>query len=232
MNSYDLIDYISEATKKTPVKFYLQGKELKSDLANYEYYGDDNSGVVFCEQKELKTIREKLGTKIKQSRIEMDRLNSAIPLADYSQYNCRIEPGVQIRDQVEIGDGCVLMMGAVINIGAKIGAETMIDMNTVLGGRATVGANCHIGAGTVLAGVIEPPSADPVIVEDNVLIGANCVVLEGVHIGQSSVIAAGSIVIDDVPAGSVYAGSPAKKIKDVDDSTKQKTELMASLRQL
>ncbi len=65
------------------------------------------------------------------------------------------------------------MMGAVINIGAVIGEGTMIDMGAVLGGRATVGKNCHIGAGTVLAGVVEPASATPVIVEDNVLIGAN-----------------------------------------------------------
>jgi 2,3,4,5-tetrahydropyridine-2-carboxylate N-succinyltransferase/tetrahydrodipicolinate N-acetyltransferase len=232
MNSYDLIDYISNSTKKSPVKFYVKGEGLKEVLNTYEYYGDDSSGVIFCEQQEAEAIKEELGDKLTQSRIEMDRLNSAIPLADYSQYNCRIEPGVHIRDQVEIGDGCVLMMGAVINIGAKIGANTMIDMNTVLGGRATVGDNCHIGAGTVLAGVIEPPSADPVIVEDNVLIGANAVVLEGVKIGEGAVVAAGSIVIDDVPAGAVYAGSPAKKIKDVDDQTKQKTEVMASLRQL
>lgn len=232
MNSYDLIDYISKATKKSPVKFYVKGQDLKKVLTTYEYYGDNSSGVVFCEQKEAEALKKELGDKLTQSRIEMDRLNSAIPLADYSQYNCRIEPGVYIRDQVEIGDGCVLMMGAVINIGAKIGANTMIDMNTVLGGRATVGENCHIGAGTVLAGVIEPPSADPVVVEDNVLIGANAVVLEGVKIGQGAVIAAGSIVIDDVPAETVYAGAPAKKIKDVDDSTKQKTEVMASLREL
>lgn len=232
MDSYELIDYISNSTKKTPVKFYLQGENLKEVLTDYEYYGDDSSGVVFCERSEAEEIKEKLGDKLAQSRIEMDRLNSAIPLADYSQYNCRIEPGVEIRDQVEIGDGCVLMMGAVINIGAKIGENTMIDMNTVLGGRATVGNNCHIGAGTVLAGVIEPPSADPVVIEDNVLIGANCVVLEGIHIGEGAVVAAGSVVIDDIPAGSVYAGSPAKKIKDVDDSTKQKTEMMSSLRQL
>lgn len=232
MNSYDLIDYISKATKKSPVKFYVQGENLKKVLKTYEYYGDNSSGVVFCEAKEVEAIKEKLGSSLSQSRIEMDRLNSAIPLANYSQYNCRIEPGVQIRDQVEIGDGCVLMMGAVINIGAKIGANTMIDMNTVLGGRATVGDNCHIGAGTVLAGVIEPPSADPVVVEDEVLIGANSVVLEGVHIGQGAVIAAGSIVIDDVPAASVYAGSPAQKIKDVDADTEQKTEIIASLREL
>ena len=92
MNSYDLIDYISNSTKKTPVKFYLKGEGLKEVLSSYEYYGDDSSGVVFCELKEAEALKEKLGDKLTQSRIEMDRLNSAIPLADYSQYNCRIEP--------------------------------------------------------------------------------------------------------------------------------------------
>ena len=62
------------------------------------------------------------------------------------------------------------MMGAILNIGASVGAGTMIDMGAVLGGRATVGARCHIGAGAVLAGVIEPASATPVVVEDEVLI--------------------------------------------------------------
>ena len=59
------------------------------------------------------------------------------------------------------------MMGAVINIGAKIGEGSMIDMGAVLGGRAEVGKHCHVGAGAVLAGVIEPPSASPVILEDD-----------------------------------------------------------------
>ena len=85
--------------------------------------------------------------------------------------------------KLEIGDNAVIMMGAVINIGAVIGEKTMIDMGVVLGGRVIVGKNCHIGAGTVLAGVIEPPSAQPVIIEDDVLIGANAVVLEGVTVG-------------------------------------------------
>ncbi len=91
---------------------------------------------------------------------------------------------------------------------------------------------CHIGAGVVLAGVIEPPSAQPVVVEDDVLIGANAVVLEGVRIGKGAVVAAGAVVTEDVPEYSVVAGTPARVIKQVDDKTKSKTEILKDLRVL
>ncbi|XQD01907.1 DapH/DapD/GlmU-related protein [Bacillus subtilis] len=126
----------------------------------------------------------------------------------------------------------IIMMGASINIGSVIGEGTMIDMNVVLGGRATVGKNCHIGAGSVLAGVIEPPSAKPVVIEDDVVIGANAVVLEGVTVGKGAVVAAGAIVVNDVEPYTVVAGTPAKKIKDIDEKTKGKTEIKQELRQL
>ncbi len=121
-------------------------------------------------------------------------------------------------------------MGAVINIGAVVGEGTMIDMNAVLGARATIGKNCHIGAGAVVAGVLEPPSKQPVIIEDEVLIGANAVILEGVKIGKGAVVAAGSVVTEDIPAGVVGAGSPAKVVKDKDEKTEDKTELLDDLR--
>ncbi|MDR3626165.1 MAG: DapH/DapD/GlmU-related protein, partial [Ignavibacteriaceae bacterium] len=98
--------------------------------------------------------------------------------------------------------------------------------------RVIVGKNCHIGAGAVLAGVIEPPSATPVIIEDDVLVGANAVILEGVKVGKGAVIAAGSVVVKDVEPYSVMAGVPAKLIKKVDEKTKGKTQLMDELRKL
>ena len=108
----------------------------------------------------------------------------------------------------------------------------MIDMGAVLGGRATVGSNCHIGAGAVLAGVIEPPNATPVIIEDNVVIGANAVVLEGCRVGKGAVVAAGAVVIEDVPAGTVVAGVPAKIIKPAEDTAAEKIEIVDLLRKL
>jgi tetrahydrodipicolinate N-acetyltransferase len=124
------------------------------------------------------------------------------------------------------------MMGAVINIGAVIGEGTMVDMNAVIGGRGAIGKNCHIGAGAVIAGVIEPPSAKPVVIEDDVLIGANAVILEGVRVGRGSVVAAGAVVTKDVPPNVVVAGTPARIIKEIDDQTRSKTEILQELREL
>jgi 2,3,4,5-tetrahydropyridine-2,6-dicarboxylate N-succinyltransferase len=108
----------------------------------------------------------------------------------------------------------------------------MIDMNAVVGARALVGRDCHIGAGAVLAGVLEPPSAAPVVIEDEVLVGANAVVLEGCRVGRGSVVAAGAVVTGDVAENVVVAGQPARRIKDVDAATKDKTGLLRELRRL
>ncbi len=232
MDSYEIINYISNSVKKTPAKVYLQGNLSKIDFKEFEYFGNDESGVLFCEQSEFLKLYEKNKSFIIKYRIEIDRRNSAIPLADLTKYNARIEPGAVIRDLVEIGNNCVIMMGSVLNIGAVIGEKTMIDMNVVVGGRTIVGKNCHIGAGAVLAGVIEPPSADPVVIEDDVLIGANAVILEGVRVKKGAVIAAGSVVVKDVEPYSVMAGIPAKMLKKVDDKTKNKTQLMHELRKI
>ena len=231
MNAQEIIRYIAEAETKTPVKLYLKEKETIDfgDIAKVFGIGDK---IVFGDWKDLSPILEENKEKIDDLIIENDRRNSAIPMLDLKEIDARIEPGAIIREQVSIGNRAVIMMGAVINIGAVIGEGTMIDMGAVLGGRATVGKNCHIGAGAVLAGVIEPASATPVIIEDNVLVGANAVVIEGVHVGKGSVVAAGAIVIEDVPENVVVAGCPARIIKVKDEGTSQKTALEEALRTL
>ena len=150
-------------------------------------------------------------------------------MLDLLAIDARIEPGAIIRDKVIIGKNAVIMMGAVINIGAEIGEGSMVDMNAVIGARGKIGKRVHLGAGAVVAGVLEPPSKSPCEIGDDVMIGANSVILEGVKIGNGSVVAAGSVVVDDVPAGVVVAGSPAKIVKSVDDRTKNKTQILSDL---
>lgn len=230
MNAQELIQYIATAPKKTPVKLYVKEK-APIDYGEAKAFGAGDK-VVFGDWAQLGPILEQNRDNIEDIVIENDRRNSAVPLIDMKGIPARIEPGALIRENVTIGKNAVIMMGAVINIGAVIGEGTMIDMGAVLGGRATVGKNCHVGAGAVLAGVIEPASATPVIVEDGVLIGANAVVIEGVHIGAGAVVAAGAVVIEDVPENAVVAGCPARVIKQKDAGTTQKTALEESLRQL
>ena len=233
MNAQEIIDFIAKAEKKTPVKLYVREKPgMKVDWSQAHVYGGKKGKTVFGDWADLKPILDANADAIDYYDIENDCRNSAVPMLDLKGINARIEPGAIIRDRVEIGDNAVIMMGAVINIGAVIGEGTMIDMGTILGGRATVGKHCHIGAGTVLAGVVEPASATPVIIEDDVMIGANAVVLEGVRVGKGAVVAAGAVCVEDVPAGAVVAGVPARVIKQRDEKTNSKTGLEEGLRQL
>lgn len=233
MNAYEIIEFIQKSEKKTPVKVHLKGQldginfgpEVKTFITG-------GVGVVFGDWKHIEPVLEANKEKIEDMVVENDRRNSAIPLLDMKHLQARIEPGAIIREHVEIGKNAIVMMGAVVNIGAVIGEGTMIDMNAVIGGRGTIGKNCHIGAGAVIAGVIEPPSATPVIIEDDVVIGANAVILEGVRVGKGSVVAAGAVVTKDVPPNVVVAGTPARIIKEIDEKTKSKTEIIAALRDL
>ena len=236
MDTSAVIRLIKESVKKTRARAFLSGDLNAIDWAeaqNFSVVRGADFGTVTGDYYELRTFLERNAAHIRAHEIETPPArNSAVPMADLSRYDARIEPGAIIRDMVAIGKNVVVMMGAVINIGATIGEGTMIDMNAVLGGRARIGARCHIGAGAVVAGVIEPASAEPTTVEDEAFVGANAVLLEGVRIGRKAVVAAGAVVTQDVPEGAVVAGSPAKVIKMADGKTEEKTAIVDDLRQM
>lgn len=233
LTSEEIIDYIATSKKRTPVKVYIKGELNNLKLPeNIVDFGSDNSRVLFTDIDTWNIVLENNRNLIKDYIVENDRRNSAIPMLDLTNINARIEPGAIIREHAVIGENAVIMMGAIINIGAVVGKGTMIDMGAVLGGRATTGENVHVGAGAVLAGVIEPANANPVIIEDNVLIGANAVILEGVRVGKNSVVAAGSIVTENVPENCVVAGVPARIIKSVGEVDNKKISIIDALRNL
>lgn len=231
-DAYEIAKYIKDSEKQTPVKVYISG-DIKIDKNDkYKVFGHEGSYILIGDYKTIMDDVDTFKSSIYDIHVEYDRKNSAIPLYNFLHAEARIEPGALIRDMVTIEKNAVIMMGAVINIGAVVGEGSMVDMNAVIGARGILGKNVHLGACSVVAGVLEPPSATPVIIEDDVLIGASSVILEGVRVGKGSVVAAGSVVTKDVPPGVVVAGSPAKIIKNKDEKTADKTKLMDDLRKL
>jgi 2,3,4,5-tetrahydropyridine-2,6-dicarboxylate N-succinyltransferase len=103
-----------------------------------------------------------------------------------------VPPGV-IRFGAFLEPGAVLMPGYV-NIGARVGARTMVDTWATVGSCAQIGSDCHLAGGVGIGGVLEPPSAQPVIVEDGAFVGSRAVIVEGMHIGREAVIGAGVVL--------------------------------------
>lgn len=232
-DAYEIANFIKQSKKSTPVKVYVNCNNITlKSTDNFKVFGSNNSYILIGDYEEISKTLKDNSNNIIDTHIEFDRRNSAIPMYNYLHEHARIEPGAIIRDMVTIGKNAVIMMGAVINIGAVVGENSMVDMNAVIGARGIVGKNVHLGAGAVIAGVLEPPSASPAIIEDDVLVGANSVILEGVKVGKGAVVAAGAIVTHDVAPGCVVAGSPAKVIKMKDEKTSGKTKTMDGLRNL
>ena len=105
----------------------------------------------------------------------------------------RVVPGAVARAGAYIAPGCVLMP-SFVNIGAHVGKGTMIDTFASIGSCAQVGENCHISAGAGIGGVLEPMQANPTIIGDNCFIGARSEIVEGVIVGEGSVVAMGVFI--------------------------------------
>jgi 2,3,4,5-tetrahydropyridine-2-carboxylate N-succinyltransferase len=104
----------------------------------------------------------------------------------------RIVPGgTSVRAGAFLGEGVVVMPPSFVNIGAWIGPGTMIDSHVLVGSCAQIGARVHLAAGVLVGGVLEPPGARPVIVEDDAFVGAGAALLDGVLVGSGAVIGAG-----------------------------------------
>src|SRR5919201_866157 len=122
-----------------------------------------------------------------------------------------VPPGV-VRYGAHVEKGAIVMPGYV-NIGARVGAGTMVDTWATVGSCAQVGSNVHLSGGVGLGGVLEPPGAAPVIVEDGAFIGSRGIVVEGVLVGEEAVLGANvtltaSTQIIDVsgPEERIYRG--------------------------
>lgn len=107
----------------------------------------------------------------------------------------RVVPGgSSARRGARIASGVVIMPPSYINVGASIGSGTMVDSHVLVGSCAYVGERVHLSAGVQVGGVLEPPQARPVVIEDGAFIGGLCGIFEGVVIHKNAVLAPGLIL--------------------------------------
>jgi 2,3,4,5-tetrahydropyridine-2-carboxylate N-succinyltransferase len=107
----------------------------------------------------------------------------------------RVVPGgTTVRAGVWLGLGVVIMPPSFVNIGAWVGEDAMIDSHVLVGSCAQIGARVHLAAGVTIGGVLEPPGARPVIVEEDAFIGAGSGLFEGVLVRHGAAIGAGVIL--------------------------------------
>jgi len=133
-----------------------------------------------------------------------------IPLKnDYAERSVRVVPGGVARYGAFLSPGVILMPGFV-NIGAWVGPRTMVDTWATVGSCAQIGADVHLAGGVGIGGVLEPPQAQPVIVEDGAFLGSRCIVTEGVRIGAGAVLAANVSLTASVPVIDVTGPEPVE----------------------
>lgn len=125
----------------------------------------------------------------------------------------RAVPPATVRYGAYVARGCVLMP-SYVNIGAYVDEGTMVDTWATVGSCAQIGKNVHLSGGVGIGGVLEPPQADPVIIEDNCFIGSRCVIVEGVRIESGAVLGAGVVITQSTPILDVR-GSSTQTLKGV-----------------
>lgn len=132
-----------------------------------------------------------------------------IPLKTHFAPGVRVVPPGVARYGAYLAPGVILMPGYV-NIGAYVGEGTMIDTWATVGSCAQIGKQVHISGGVGIGGVLEPPQAQPVIVEDGAFIGSRCILVEGVRIGAKAVLGAGVILTATMPIIDVTSSTPVE----------------------
>lgn len=137
---------------------------------------------------------------------------------NYKELGVRVVPPAVARYGAFIAPG-VILMPSYVNIGAYIDEGTMIDTWATVGSCAQIGKNVHLSGGVGIGGVLEPPQASPVIIEDGAFIGSRCIVVEGAHIGKKAVLGAGVTITGSSKIIDVTGPEPIQYIGKVPENS-------------
>jgi 2,3,4,5-tetrahydropyridine-2-carboxylate N-succinyltransferase len=129
---------------------------------------------------------------------------------DYQSSGVRVVPGASARWGSYIAPDTILMP-SYVNIGAHVGRGSMVDTWATVGSCAQIGENVHLSGGVGIGGVLEPPQAAPVVVEDEVMIGSRCMVVEGARVGRGSVLGPGLMLGASIPVIDAETGQEVSR---------------------
>ena len=124
---------------------------------------------------------------------------------DFARAQVRVVPGASARWGSYLAPGVVLMP-SYVNVGARVGEQTMVDTWATVGSCAQVGSRVHLSGGVGIGGVLEPPNAVPVVVEDTAFVGSRCMVTDGARVGRGAVLGAGTILNPTIPVFDAETG--------------------------
>ena len=134
-----------------------------------------------------------------------------IPLKkDFAKLGVRVVPGASARWGSYLEPGTILMP-SYVNIGAWIGRGTMVDTWATVATCAQIGRNVHLSGGVGIGGVLEPPQASPVIVEDDCMIGSRCILTQGVRVGKGSILGEGTLLNPGIPVIDAATGEEVSR---------------------
>jgi len=126
---------------------------------------------------------------------------------NYARFGARCVPPGVARYGSFLGRGAILMPGF-INIGAFVDEGTMVDTWATVGSCAQIGKDVHLSGGVGIGGVLEPPQAQPVVIEDGAFVGSRCIVVEGVRVGREAVLGAAVVLTASTPIVDVRGAEP------------------------
>ena len=189
------IQHIEEVVRNVDIGNLRAAEENSGDWIINEWVRD--SILLFFKIRNLKEINA-------SDLIYFDKLE---PKKNYEELKIRVVPPGVVRYGAVCEPGVVVMPGFV-NIGAYVGSGTMVDTWATVGSCAQIGKNVHLSGGVGIGGVLEPPGAMPVIVEDNAFIGSRSIIVEGVRIKKGAVIGANVTWTASTPIIDVTGTSP------------------------
>ncbi len=179
----------------------------RGDVRVAEPDGDDWRVNADVQAAILDYFRER---EMEPSEVGPFEYHDKIPLkSGYAKLGVRVVPPATARFGAFLSRGVVLMP-SYVNIGAWVGPNTMVDTWATVGSGAQIGANVHLAGGVGIGGVLEPPGARPVIVEDGAFLGSRCIVVEGVRIGREAVLAPNVTLTASVPIIDVTGDEPVE----------------------